>query len=62
MLPKNRFGECSVDKISSDNRSVADLKDKENVLNFLNSNKVTRKDQLPNISSIKRSSSLNGKQ
>ena len=39
--------------------SLIEEKNKENLHNFVNSNKITRKDQLP---SIKRSSSLNGKQ
>lgn len=36
-----------------------DEKNKENILSFINSGKITRKDQLPNI---KRSSSMNSKQ
>lgn len=35
-----------------------DEKNKENILNFVNSSKITRKDQLPTIN---RSSSLNSK-
>ena len=58
MLPKNRFGDHSVDKIT-ENKSYYEEKNKENLHNFVNSNKITRKDQLP---SIKRSSSLNGRQ
>lgn len=58
ILPKNRFGENSVGKII-ENKSCYTEKNKENVFNFVNSSKVTRKDQLPNI---KRSESLNGKQ
>ena len=58
MLPKHRFGENSVGKIM-DNKSCCSEKNKENVFNFVNSNKITKKDQLP---SIKRSSSLNGRQ
>lgn len=58
-LPKNRFGNHSVDKIT-ENKSVCEEKEKnkENMLNFVNSTKITRKDQLPNI---QRSSSLNGR-
>jgi len=58
MLPKHRFGDHSVDKIM-DNKSVCEEKNKENLHNFVNSNKITRKDLLP---SIKRSSSLHGRQ
>jgi len=36
-----------------------DEKNKENILNFLNTGKIQRKDQLPNI---QRSSSMNSKQ
>lgn len=43
MLPKNRFGQLSVDKIT-ENRSYCEQKNKENVLNFVNTNKITRKD------------------
>lgn len=57
-LPKNRFGEGSVDKLTTENRSFCEEKNKENVLNFVNTNKITRKDQLP---TLKRSSSLNNK-
>ena len=42
-----------------ENVSTFEEKNKENVHNFINSSKITRKDQLPNI---KRSTSLNGKQ
>jgi NIMA (never in mitosis gene a)-related kinase len=58
MLPKHRFGE-SVDKITENKSTTFEEKNKENVLNFVNTGKVTRKDQLPNI---KRCSSLNSKQ
>lgn len=58
MLPKHKFGDHSVDKIM-DNKSCCEDKNKENNLNFVNSNKITRKDQLP---SIRRSSSLRGRQ
>lgn len=57
MLPKNRFGDHSVDKIA-ENKSFCEEKNKENLHNFVNSNKITRKDQLP---SIQRSSSLHGR-
>lgn len=56
-LPKNRFEEHSMDKII-ENKSTYDEKNKENVLNFINTNKITRKDNLP---SIRRSESLSHK-
>jgi hypothetical protein len=49
-----------VDKIT-ENKSYCEEKNKENkenMLNFVNTNKITKKDQLPNI---RRSSSLNSK-
>ena len=59
MLPKHRFGDHSVDKIAENKSSYYEDKNKENLHNFVNSNKITRKDQLP---SIKRSSSVHSKQ
>jgi serine/threonine protein kinase len=53
-LPKNRFENSSVDKIS-ENKSCYEEKSKENLYNFVNSNRITRKDVLP---SIKRTTSL----
>ena len=61
MLPKHKFGDHSVDKIT-ENKSYCEEKNKENSINshnFIQSSKITKKDQLP---SIKRSSSLHGKQ
>ena len=58
MLPKNKFGDHSVDKVM-ENKSMCDDKNKENTLNFVNSNKITRKDVLP---TIKRSTSLKSRQ
>ena len=56
-LPKNRFETSASTKIL-DNNSCCEYKekDKENMHNFVNSTKVTKKDQVP---SIKWSSSLN---
>lgn len=56
-LPKHRFGDHSMDKIT-ENKSFCEEKNKENLLNFVNSSKITRKDQLPNI---QRSSSMQGR-
>ena len=58
MLPKNKFGDHSVDKVM-ENKSMCNDKNKENTLNFVNSNKITRKDVLP---TIKRSTSLKSRQ
>jgi hypothetical protein len=55
-LPRHRFEEHSVDKLS-ENRSYCDEKNKENVLNFTNKN--GSKELLP---VLKKSSSLNNKE
>jgi NIMA (never in mitosis gene a)-related kinase len=54
-LPKNKFEEHSVDKIS-ENRSYCEDKNKENVASVANTGKITKKELLP---TIQRSSSLN---
>jgi NIMA (never in mitosis gene a)-related kinase len=54
-LPKNKFEEHSVDKIS-ENRSYCEDKNKENVASAANTGKITKKELLP---TIQRSSSLN---
>ena len=55
-MPKNRFD--SLDKVK-ENRSFCDSKEKENIVNFTGTNRITKKEVLPSI--IKRSSSLNNK-